>query len=143
MEIVRPEMSKDTMLIAALKIAKYMGGNEEESDAEDIVDCYYEHIDGYELAKRLENDCHWDISVDMIDHLDSMDHYAREEHEKVLKKWVIDSKIEPPFENETKIKQGVIKGIYEHGAAKFLVKRNGCTDDGSFGIINFEDAISL
>jgi hypothetical protein len=143
MQIVRPEISKDTILIAALKISRYIRGENEESDAEDIADCYYEHIDGYELAKRLENDCHWDISVDMIEHLDSMEHYVSEEHEIVLKKWVIDSKIEPPFENGTKVKQGVIAGIYEYGAAKFLVKRNGCTDDRSFGIINFEDVISL
>ena len=79
----------------------------------------------------------------MIDSLDCMHSNVEEEHEKVLKQWFIDENIQPPFDNETVIKQGVIKGVYEYGTATFKVKEDGCTDPSRYLLINFEDAIAV
>ena len=46
MNIVRPAPSKETILLAAYSVAVDVDG-----DAEEIAECYYNHIDGYELAK--------------------------------------------------------------------------------------------
>ena len=137
MIINRPTISKETILEAAKEIAIDVQG-----DAEDIAKCYYEHIDGYELAKRLENDCSWDIQVDMIDSLDCMHCVVEGKHNEVLKKWVVDSDIKPPFEDETEIKQGIIKGICEHRSAYFKVKETGCTNESRYLLIKFENAVA-
>ena len=138
MTIIRPTPSEETILLAATKIATSVQG-----DADEIAECFSEQIDGYELAKKLEEVCSWDITVDMIERLDYMHYEVEKLHNKILKQWIIDSDIKPPFENGTKITRGVIDGIYEHKPAHFLVKEYDCTDESSRLIIKFEDAVAV
>jgi len=138
MNIVRPEVSKETILEAAKEVAIDVQGN-----ADDIAECYHDHIDGYELAKKLENDCCWDISVDMIDSLDCMHSVVESKHDKILKQWIVDENIAPPFKNETEIKEGIIKGVCEYKPAYFMVKENGCDNPSRHLLIKFENAIAV
>ena len=140
MNTERPSVSKETILTAARKIANRVNGD---GCAEDIANCYHDYIDGYELAKKLENEHCWDIDMCMIDDLDCMHSEVDSAHGKILKQWVIDDNITPPFKNETKIKQGVIKGVYEYGSAIFKVKEYGCNVETRHLLIKFEDAVEV
>ena len=136
MNTQRPSVSKETILKASKVIAVNVNG-----DAHEIASCYYPHIDGYELAKNLENNYSWDISVNMIEDLDQIQWEVDSIHKQVCTQWVIDDDIKPPFDNGVKIKEGVIKGVYRHGAAMFMVTKYGETMEGRHQIIKFEDAV--
>ena len=137
MSITRPDPSDACVLAAAVKVAARVDG-----DADDIADSFELNDDGYELAKKLEDDHMWDITADMVSDLDEMGHHVETLYKKELAQWMIDDNIQPPFENGDKIKQGTIAGIYDHTPACFLVKANGCTNPNSHSIIKFEDAFA-
>lgn len=138
MNIQRPKVSKETILKASEIIAKNVDG-----DAEEIANSYYPHIDGYELAKKLENNFYWDIDVYMIESLDQMQYEVDSIHKKACMQWVIDKGIEPQFENGTKIKEGIIKGVYKYDAAMYTVTEYGETIKGRHRIVKFENAIAI
>lgn len=69
-----------------------------------------------------------------------MDSIVSELQSAAEKKWFSENDIQPPLPIGTRIKQGVIAGIYEHGPAMYLVKEDGCTKDGRHLIIKFENA---
>src|SRR4051812_36436544 len=47
----------------------------------------YEHMDGYQLAKRLDNNCGWLPDTMMVEALDNWSSNARRELEKAQKAW--------------------------------------------------------
>ena len=137
MELQRPKVSKLTILKASKIIANRINGNVEE-----LASCYYSHIDGYELAKRLENKYCWNIDLEVIEALYDLQWEVESIHKKACMQWVIDSKIKPPLAIGTVIKEGVIKGIYEHDAAMYTVTMHGETMKNRHQIVKFEDAIA-
>jgi len=138
MNIQRPEVSKETILSASKIIASIVDGN-----AEEISNCYYPHINGYELAKGLESNYCWDIHVEMIEELDGIQYEVDSIHKKACIQWVIDEDIKPPLEIGTAITEGVIKGIYKHDAAMYTVIKHGETMENRHYIIKFENAIAI
>ena len=138
MTIKRPEVSKEIILEAAKITAEQVLG-----DAEEIADCYHSNIDGYELAKKLENSCSWDIDVSMIDALDEMQWRVDSIHKEICMKWVVDEDIKPPLENGTKIKEGVIDSVSEYDPAKYLVIEYGEKVKDRYRIVNFENAVAI
>ena len=138
MTIKRPEVLEETILEASKIVAKTVEG-----DAKEIAACYYSHIDGYELAKKLESQYSWGISVHMVEELDGIQYEVDAIHEKVCKQWFIDEDIKPPFENGTKIKEGVIDGVCQYGVAQYKVIEYGETVKDRYRIIKFENAVEV
>jgi len=138
MNIERPEVSKETILSASKSIAVKLDGC-----AEEIAFCYYSHIDGYELAKKLEEKYDWIIDLQVIEELEELQWKVESIHKKVCMQWVIDSDIKPPLEIGTAIKEGIIKGIYDHGAAMYTVTKYGETMKNRHQIIKFENAVAV
>jgi len=131
----RPRVTDDMILEAAKQVAARLDGN-----AEDIAQQYRHPMDGYELAKELERWCSWDVQRSDIDELDSMEYLVRDLHEKAEKQWVAENGITPALAIGAKIKRGTICGVDDHRAAYYLVKENGCTQEGRYLLLKFEVA---
>lgn len=109
--------------------------------ASDIAKEFRDGMDGYELAKHLERYCYWDdLSLQDAEDLDGVSLVIRDAEEAARKAWVAEWGIQPPLPVGTHIKQGVIAGVDEYGAARYTVKEHGCTQDGRHLIVKFEDA---
>ncbi len=132
----RPTVTKEMILEAATKIAERIDG-----EAETIAE-YYEHpMDGYQLAKELDRNAYWDLTMSDVEELDDMSGIVDSLLAKAEKQWFAENDIQPPLQIGSTIKQGVINGIYEHAPARYLVKETGCTQKGRFLIVKFEDAV--
>lgn len=109
--------------------------------ARDIADAWRYGMDGYELAKSLENDYGWgDLCLQDAEDLDSIDSVVRDAEEQARKEWVSQWNINPPFPVGTHISRGVIASVCEYMSATYLVKEYGCNMDGRHLVVKFEDA---
>lgn len=138
----RPKVDKEMIEAAARKLvdvnATFDGCNFEE-----IADQYYYGIDGYELAKRLDDHYYWDIDAAMVSELDSMDGIVRDLWQEKQREWVNEFNIQPTLENGTHITKGVIDGVSTYHAACYNVKEYGCEKQNRYLIVKFEDAIPV
>jgi len=141
----RPTVNEEIIRIAAGKIVAQLSIKFDDDDyyAQDIFDSYYYGMNGYELAKKLDDHCGWDIDVNMVNVLDDMDHELRNILENREKEWAKEYNIQPTLEINTKIKEGVIVGIDEYHAARYKVKPYDCINDNRYILIKFEDAIPI
>ncbi len=133
----RPKVTQETIAVAANLVAAKIDG-----DASAIAACYRHPMDGYALAKELERQAFWDLTMSDVEELDCMSGIVYELQRDAEKKWASENDIQPPFPSGTKLTCGVIGGICDHAAAKFLVKEPGCTQDGRWLLVNFEDAVA-
>lgn len=94
-----------------------------EKSAADIASQWSDGIDGYELAKNLDNYKNWSHT---------------------RKAWASAWNIQPPYPIGTHVTTrcggGVIAGVSDYHAAAYLVKEDGCKQEGRHMVINFEDA---
>lgn len=134
----RPKVTDDMVRDAATRLLNDYGQDEDQAD--DIVEHYHHWIDGYELAKNLDMYCHWSIDAQTVEMLADLPGRVDRILDKAKKEWVKAYNIQPKLKNGTQIKRGVIAGVYEHGAAEYLVKENGCTKENRFLIVPFEEA---
>lgn len=134
----RPKVTKEMILEAATEIAANL-----DSDAETIAEHYRHPMDGYQLAKELDRYAYWDLTMSDVEELDGMSGIVDRLHREAEKEWFSDNNIQPPLTVGTAIKQGVIVDIYKHAAARYSVKENGCTQDGRFLLVKFEDAVAV
>ncbi len=143
----RPKANEEIIRIAAGKIvtqfSKLQTQGDEEYCVQDIFDSYYYGMDGYELAKLLDDHCGWEIDVNTVNGLDDMEHEVRKILEEKEKEWAKEYNIQPTLEMNTKIKEGVIVGIDEYHAARYKVKAYDCIKDNRYLLIKFEDAIPI
>lgn len=144
--IKRPIVTQEMKLEAAQKLCSAVGWPA--NYAEDIAEQYGMHMDGFELAKALDQRCGWDTSRDDMDELDGMDSNVRELLKAAEKAWFEANNIQPPLPIGAKVNtpnngKGEITGIYQYDVARYEVKPIG-QDDAATGnrrfIINFEDA---
>lgn len=134
----RPTVTKEMILEAATQIAERIDG-----DAETIAE-YYEHpMDGYQIAKELDRNAYWDLTMSDVEELDDMSGIVDSLLAKAEKQWVEENNIQPPLPIGTRIEQGVIHSVCDYSAAKYRVKEDGCTQDGRFLLIRFEDAVAV
>ena len=154
----RPRYLTPEIAIAAAKeiVAELIRvGELEDSEAErsiaDIARVGRTYMDGYELAKTLDDRCHWACNFTMAETLEGFSSVARNEIEKAQKAWVERNKIEPQHPTGTRVRfgseRGTIDGVYEYGPAQYLIKVDGdAKADGpanSRRIVNFEDVTPL
>lgn len=104
-------------------------------------------MDGYELAKALDDHQCWTISQQDVQDLGGIDGAVRSAISQARKQWAQEWNIQPPHPVGTRVKfrsgTGVIASVAEHDGAVYYVKKDGCTMDGWFNLVNFEDAIAL
>ncbi len=134
----RPEITDEMILEAAKQVAEKLNG-----DPKSIAANYCHPMDGYQLGRELDRWCGWDLTMSDVEELDCMSSIVDSMHREAEKKWFAENDIQPPLPLGTTIKEGVITGICEHSAARYLVKENGCTRDGRWLLIKFEDAVSV
>lgn len=116
-----------------------------EDAVDDIVKHGRQHMDGYELAKALDDYAHWDCCFEMVEILNGFGWAVSSQIDRAEKDWAKLTSPQPPHPMGTRVKlfrdeRGTIDGIYDHGAAKYLVKVDGAPGNGR-RIINFEDAV--
>jgi hypothetical protein len=135
LSIERPKITKQLVFSAASQIAKKIG-----IDPEIIAKHYRYLMDGYQLAKAIENNECCGFTISDVEELDCLDGLVYELQEDAEKKWAEENNIHPPLPIGAQIRQGKIEGICKHKAASYEVKENGCLKEGRFLIIKFEDA---
>lgn len=133
----RPRADKAMILAACTVVAEKISG-----DAETIAQHYRRHMDGFELAKKLDKYASWDTTRDDMEALDEIDYLVDRAEELAVKAWAEEFKPEPPLPIGTRVKQGVITRIYEHSPATYCIKEDGCTNDTRSLLIKFEDAVA-
>lgn len=138
-DMKRPEISDQTIREAAAQIATQL-----DAAPDDIVEHFRPHMDGYELAKKLEDYAHWDITLMDVETLDCMDSTVDELHRKVLLEWVKENDIKPPLPIGTMTTKGEITGINEYSAAKYEIKEPDQDDNICHRrlLVDFEDAVA-
>lgn len=105
------------------------------------------HMDGYELAKKLDEWDAWDCDLQMAEELDSFSLLLGNEIRRRQHAWVEVNKILPPFPPGTRViakhgrkeLPGVIDDIYGHGPAQYEVRLDGDADPSRRAIVYFED----
>lgn len=152
----RPKFSPEIAKIAAADIVSRLirSGHLTDEDREDRIAELAKHggryADGFEIAKSLENDAWWDCDFQMTEILDGYGSAVYRAIECAEKAWAERVKPQPPLPVGARVslprgRSGKITGIYEYGAAKYLVKVDGEADakppTNSRQIINFEDAV--
>lgn len=126
-----------------------------ESLVRDVVQCARRHMDGYEIAKALDDHCWWNCNFEMAEELDSFSSMVDHEIRDAEKAWAERNNVQPPLALHTRVKwregqdqpTGEITGVYEYGAAKYLI---AVDDDAnthgpqmSRRIVNFEDVTAI
>jgi polyhydroxyalkanoate synthesis regulator phasin len=118
----------------------------------DIAKHGRQNMDGYELAKTLDDRAYWDCDFQMCEILDGFGWAARAAIEQAQKEWFTRTSPNPPFEIGARVKlrrgeTGIIDAIYEHGPAQYCVKIDGDERSeeptNSRRIVNFEDALPI
>lgn len=106
------------------------------------------HMDGYQIAKRLDDLEHWDCNLGMAEDLDNFAHHLDDELRQAEQDWFDRTKPQPPFPDGARVafgrsSTGIIDCVYEHGAAKYAVRVDGDaeadTESRRRSIVNFED----
>lgn len=107
------------------------------------------HLDGYEIAKRLDQSHHWDCDLEMANILDAFSTLASSQIRTAEKEWFARNDIKPPLQIGARIKSkcgsvGTIDGVYDYGPAKYTMIEDGDVQakppTNRRLIVNFEDA---
>lgn len=64
--------------------------------ASDLFDAIRPYLDGYGMARHLENRHGWDSDSDLVEILDKVPLLLAKEAEKAIRHWVLDNDIKPP-----------------------------------------------
>lgn len=143
----RPTKLSDAMLRQAAEhvMRQFVkDGTLRESDLDGAINdllevTYYDrNMGGYEIAKGLERNHHWDCTRDMLEVFDEFSDQCADLLTQAEKEWALENPMEPPFQTgETVVTPhgvGPIEKIHEYGPAKYVV---GIKDRHL--IVNFED----
>jgi hypothetical protein len=151
----RPKFSPEIARMAAAEIvgelieARQIDEEQRGDATTDLTKHCRPHSDGYALARRLEDYAGWDCNFEMAEILNGFSHTASEYVRKAEKAWAERTSPQPPYPIGTRVtlsrgETGTLDGIYDRGAAQYLVKLDGDKNaeppHNSRCIINFEDA---
>lgn len=157
----RPIMLTDTMrMVAALKVAAHVKRDcydlrqeSLHSLARDIAKVgRYDHLDGYEMAKRLDQECGWSPDSMTVEALDSWSSEAADEIQNAQRAWRDETNPQPSFALGDRVRicggdTGEVTEVdYKHGVAQCLVKVDGdpqADTSQSRRIVKWEDVEAL
>ncbi len=147
----RPILNDDIKQAAAVNFMKANSNIQDEFDLVDLAfDIAEAHgtsmlMDGYELAKKLEDHFNWQIDAQTVASLDDVSVYMRKRLQEEERLWVKNHNIQPPFAIGTVvvcrhggILVGTITGIAEHEPAAYLIQIPG-EPENSRAVVKFED----
>jgi hypothetical protein len=145
-----PEMllSIGTELASMLAKSGHIDTDQIEASAADIAKVGRRHIDGYELAKALDDRCYWDCNLMMADDLDAFSSLADDRIKAAQREWADRNNVQPPYPIGTKVKNkrgevGVLDEVYSHGVAQYLVKMDDEKRPTCRSILFFEDVMPV
>lgn len=120
-------------------------GVSKEKAIDHLAGCYRRHMDGYELAKELDDNHGWRINSMLVDELDSMSCLVSDMVAEAERAWVRECNIQPTLPVGTELDIGVITGIADHHSPGcYLVKLYGDGPDEQTGfrrrVVRYEDA---
>ena len=133
----RPKVTLE--LIATVAAAFCSSAGWDASQADDLARAYRSGMDGYELAKTLDNYHGWMPTADDVESLDCFGGEVREAHRQACIAWARDNSIQPPLPIGTMTTRGEITGVSDHDGATYLIRENGCTQEGRRLLVRFED----
>lgn len=155
----RPKTVTATMRRAAAErtIAAMVGGGhlteaEREPSVDSLAAIGERHMDGYQIAKRLDDAYGWDCDLQMAEALDDFARHLDDELKTAEKAWFERVRPQPPFPDGTVVAfgrdgLGTIDGVYAYGPAKYEIKVDGDAQaDGPTRrrtIVNFEDVRAI
>lgn len=135
----RPKITKEIIEAAANILAKRHGWSHKE--AIDVAVFYGHPESGYQLAKKLDTNCGWDITARTVVALDEMADMVHGIHIKSCWDWARAYNIQPEFKGGDRIRQGVIDGVSKVMPATYLVILNGQAEEDALRVfIPFEEA---
>lgn len=137
----RPTISNELVATVAASFCTRRGWDADQ--AADIARVYRANMDGYELAKELDNRCGWMPTAQDVDALDSFSDRVRKAHREVCIAWARDNNVQPPLPVGAMTTRGEITGIYKHDAACYEIRESGDQDSARRLIVRFEDARAL
>ena len=133
----RPTVTRKLVTRAAGEIAAEIAF----VSAETIAKAYSPAFDGYQLARQLERFYNVvDLTMSDVEALDRVSLLVDAELRREELKWVKAHNIQPKLKAGDVVEQGTIAGVCEYAAARYLVKEPGCTQEGRFLLVKFEDA---
>jgi hypothetical protein len=146
--MTRPKISEgiieEAARLTSVEMCEHDATLDEEELAEAIVESYSHHMNGFELAKEMDDDGWGGITAMFVESLDMMSDFVREVHAEAQRKWAAWQNIKPPHPIGTLTTRGEITGISEYHPAAYAVKEPGQVD-GENGtrrlIVNFEDVV--
>lgn len=133
----RPTMTREMILAAATIVAQRI-----QFDAKTIADAYAYPMDGYRLARSLDSQYGYDITVSDVNALDAMDALVLTDLTRAEQEWVQREGIAPKLPVGTVLKVGVVAGVSETSPARYLVEWAAFNGPDQFLLVRFEDAES-
>lgn len=130
----RPKITDEIRLEAARRLCEGT-----HFEPEHVAKVYWGFMDGFELAKALEDEG-YEIKTSDVETLDSMSHYIHAVHKEECWKWVKENNIQPEYPVGTRLTRGIIEDISEYNPAYYKVKEYGCTEKSRRILVRFEDA---
>ena len=147
----RPILNDDIKQAAAVSFVRAHSNIQDEFDLVDLAfDIAEAHttsmlMDGYELAKKLEDRFDWQIDAQTVADLDDVSVYMRKQLQHEERLWVKNHNIQPQFAIGTAVVcryghicSGTITGVSEHEPATYLIQIPG-EPENSRAIVKFED----
>jgi len=119
-----PETIEEFKKIVLGKLNAYYPGEENEEIADYAVRqvAEYRVIDGYQLAKKLDNEYCLEGDVGLVEMLDDFDYDLDTAYWRIIKEWVISQCIEPHFKLGDKVRICLLKGEYIQGEVAEIYK---------------------
>lgn len=148
----RPSKRSDEILrAAATRLVKEMvsKGLIEQEDAEDSVAqiaraSRYNDMDGYHLARELDDRYGWDCDMQMVEALDEFHWLLDAVHLEAEKKWAAENPREPKFSEGDTVQwhgeDATIHGIYDSRPQYYKVRQGEMSGGpNSYYVVPFED----
>ncbi len=127
-EDMKREVARD--ICAALVEDGHFSQNDAEARAGDLVSAITHRADGYQLARKLDDDFGWSISLSVIEALEGCRYQLDEEILHAQRDWVKEEGIQPVFVSGQPVvlrsgETGVIDCVSKHRPACYEVKIDG------------------
>lgn len=127
------KLAAATDLVADMIKSHDLEENQRDGAVRDIVQHATAHMDGYELAKVLDDRCMWSCDLGMAEALDGYSAAARKQLEIAQKAWFETEQPAQPAEAGQRIAfkwggqqhTGTVGEVWAHGVAQFAVKVDG------------------
>ncbi len=141
------ELTEEQVASIAEEVSSVLSANIPVAFIKDIINDSYLYLDGYEIAKELEEKG-FNVNSNLVRKLDNVEYYIDEQKRANEKKWVKDNNIKPKYRENDKVEYSIkyhseelrlrnINGIdYEGGYYKVEIHKG---NSQCSALVKFED----